>query len=106
MESIYNFSEADLVVGGLFPTVERYSMFDLSTPYMDDALNAYVTARLPVPRWQYPFAVLSLKIWAAVFGLMAILGMIHLDVFQQSAANHCNSIRHQSPCCGPPVASA
>ncbi|KAK3928773.1 Esterase YjfP [Frankliniella fusca] len=75
MKDIYDteVSRADLVVGGLFPTVERYSAFDLTWPYFTDAISSYVIARLPVPHWHYPIAVLTPSMWAALFGLMALL---------------------------------
>ncbi|KAK3928772.1 tRNA modification GTPase MnmE [Frankliniella fusca] len=76
MDEIYDATvdTADLVVGGLFPTVERYSAFDLTWPYFTDAISSYVIARLPVPHWHYPIAVLTPRMWAALFGLMALLG--------------------------------
>ncbi|KAK3928774.1 Glutamate receptor ionotropic, NMDA 3B [Frankliniella fusca] len=39
-----------------------------------DALCVYVIARIPMPHWHYPIAVLTPRMWAAVFGLMALLG--------------------------------
>ncbi|XP_052132607.1 uncharacterized protein LOC127752086 [Frankliniella occidentalis] len=75
--SIYqDFDRADVVVGGLFPTIERSSAFDLTAPYCQDTIYAYVTARMPMAAWRYPFGVLRKRVWAAVFGTMLLLVVV------------------------------
>ncbi|XP_052129015.1 uncharacterized protein LOC127750703 [Frankliniella occidentalis] len=76
-DSIYQaFKQYDVVVGGLFPTVGRCKVFDPTAPYGQDAISAFVTARLPVDAWRYPFVVLSPRLWAAVCGVMVLLVVV------------------------------
>ncbi|XP_052126385.1 uncharacterized protein LOC127750024 isoform X2 [Frankliniella occidentalis] len=66
----------DVVVGGLLPTVERSKVFDFTAPYSQESQCVFLTARLPVDAWRYPFVVLSPQVWAATCGLMLLLVVV------------------------------
>lgn len=65
---------ADMVIGGVFPTAQRYNSFELSGVYTTDSVRCYLVRSHTVPRWQYPFAVLSAKTWAFLGGAMLCVG--------------------------------
>ncbi|XP_034249538.1 uncharacterized protein LOC117650313 isoform X2 [Thrips palmi] len=77
---------ADLVIGGVLPTAQRYYSFQLSGVYTSDALRLYLVREYQVPRWQYPFAVLSAKTWALLAGTMLCVGAMLTWLNRQGAA--------------------
>lgn len=67
---------ADLVVGGLFPTQNRYRTFTMSEPYTSDEYRCYTVRYIPVPRWQYPFLVLTPGVWGGLLIAVICLGKV------------------------------
>lgn len=63
-----------MVIGGIYSTLVRYTEFTTSNPHATEPVVYYLSQIRVLPRWQYPFAVLSSRVWAAVGGAMLCLG--------------------------------
>ncbi|XP_052129027.1 uncharacterized protein LOC127750710 [Frankliniella occidentalis] len=65
--------QADMVLGGLFPRPSTRGQYTYSDLYTYDAVGCYTLRTRRLPRWQYPFRVISLKAWASILGLMVVI---------------------------------
>ncbi|XP_034238647.1 uncharacterized protein LOC117643704 [Thrips palmi] len=79
---------ADLVVGGVYPTVDRARFFAISDGYIDDTIQCYVVPEHRIPRWKYPYAVLQPKVWLClVMAMVALVAVLSLGNEQGVMAN-------------------